>query len=207
MGRRRLIASGAALVVAVTVVALPSLRAEGAANGLQIGVPTVVDPIRGGAEPYISVDRDGQPFVSAPGGTSVQTSWYWRSRDKGLTYQLLGPSAGHWICSTTGGGDSSQVYDKVTNTMYLMDQQALVDVASGQYDANTGTLKAHKCFANPGVGADRPFEAVLHPTGAIKPPRGKEEGEKPMVYMSWQCAGCVGGGNPIQSGGLAFGWS
>src|SRR4051812_22571919 len=165
MGQRRLIAGGAAALAAITVLAFPAFKAQGASSGLQIGVPTVVDPIRGGAEPYISVDRTNQPFVSAPGGTSVQTSWYWRSRDHGLTYQLLGPRNGHWICNSTGGGDSSQVYDAVSNTVYLMDQQALVDVASGRFDANSGTLTANKCFSNPGVGADRPFEAVLHPTG------------------------------------------
>jgi hypothetical protein len=208
MGRRRLIAASAALLAGIATFTLPSLHAQGASNDMRVGVPTVVDPIRGGAEPYISVDRNNQPFVSAPGGTSVQTSWYWRSRDHGLTYQLLGPSTGHWICNSTGGGDSSQVYDPVSNTMYLMDQQALVDIASGQFDANSGQLKSHKCFSDPGFTADRPFEAVLHPTGLITPLQWKQDGGKPMVYMSWQCGNC-GGGSPtgVENGGLAYAWS
>jgi len=91
--------------------------------------------------------------------------------------------------------------------MYVMDQQALVDVASGRFDVNSGTLAAHQCTTTPGIGADRPFEAVLHPVGTTVPPQVKEDGGKPMVYLSWQCAGCEGGGNPVQSGGLAYGWS
>src|SRR4051794_41833210 len=179
LSRRRLIAGGAAALSALSLLALPALQAQGASNDLRIGVPTVVDPIRGGAEPYISVDRSGQPFVSAPGGTSVQTSWYWRSRDHGLTYQLLGPPTGHWVCNSTGGGDSSQVYDRLSNTMYLMDQQALVDVASGRFDANSGTLSAHKCFSDPGFRADPPFQTGLPPSRAVKPPQVEGRGGEP----------------------------
>ncbi|MFL6240977.1 MAG: hypothetical protein ACJ735_15965 [Actinomycetes bacterium] len=207
MGRRRLIAASAAALAGISLLTLPALRAQGASSGLTLGVPTVVDPIRGGAEPYIAVDRDNQPFVSAPGGTSVQTSWYWTSRDHGLTYQNLGPSTGHWVCDSTGGGDSSLAYDKVANQMYLMDQQALVDVASGRYDVSNHTLAAHKCFSDPALTADRPFQGVLHPTGTDAPPQWTQGGHKPMVYLSWQCTACLGG-NPVSSGGgLAFAWS
>jgi len=205
--RRRLLAGGAAVATAVTLFAVPVLGASASAPHLRLGVPTVVDPIRGGAEPYIAIARHDQPFVSAPGGTSVQTSWFWTSRDHGLTYGTLGPSEGHWVCNNTGGGDSSLVYDRKTDLMYLMDQQALVSVASGRFAVGAHRLQSSKCFSTPAMTADRPFQAVLHPGVGQHPPQVKQDGGKPMIYLSWQCNGCLGGNPASSGGGLAFAWS
>ena len=89
--------------------------------------------------------------------------------------------------------------------MYVMDQQALASVAAGRYNVSTHA-KTSKCFATPAMTADRPFEAVLHPTGSQHPPQVMEDGGKPMVYLSWQCTLCLAN-DPLSSGGLAYAWS
>ena len=174
----------------------------------KVGEPTIVDPVRSGAEPIIAIDNKGNPMVSAPGGSTVTTSWFWRSLDGGQTYTMLGSPSGHFLCST-GGGDSLLAYDKVNGDMYMTDQQSLASLATGKRTAN-GTQTA-ACFTTPAMSADRPFEAVLHPTGRIVAPQVKENGGKPIVYLSWQCNGCLGGdlvsAAKNQGGGLAYAWS
>ena len=206
MTKRRnvLILSVAALLAAASLAASLGGSAAAAPGDFAVGVPTIVDPIRSGAEPFIAFDNSGNPFVTAPGGSSVTTSWFWRSKDGGQTYTMMGPPEGHMLCST-GGGDSLLAYDKITGDMYLTDQQSLVSLATGKLTKD-GKLTS-KCFSTPAMTADRPFEAILHPTGAKVAPQFKENGGKPIVYLTWLCNGCLGG-NPVSSGGgLAHAWS
>ena len=198
--------------VFAAVVVVASLATAGGSTALsatfKVGEPTIVDPIRSGAEPIIAIDNKGNPMVSAPGGSTVTTSWYWKSHDGGQTYTMLGPSSGHFLCST-GGGDSLLAYDKVNGDMYLTDQQSLASLATGKMTADGTTTSA--CFTTPAMSADRPFEAILHPTGKIVAPQVRENGGKPIVYLSWQCNGCLGGdlvsAAQNEGGGLAYAWS
>src|SRR4051812_8442622 len=197
------------LVLAAAALAVNAAVAMGAASAsssghFAVGVPTVVDPVRGAGEPIILVDKHGAPWISGPAGTSTQTSWFWRSRDAGQTFQLFGPPGGHWVCAHTGGGDSLLTYDRQTDQMYVADQEALASIATGRYDVKTGDLNS-ACLATPAMTADRPFESILHPTGTSTAPQWVEGGKKPIVYMSWACQACLGGGS--QQGGLAFAWS
>lgn len=203
--RRNLLALAAsALVLAASLSAAFGQQSVSGSAGFAVGVPTIVDPIRAGAEPIIAFDNKGNPFVSAPGGSSVTSSWFWRSEDGGQTYIPMGPAEGHMLCST-GGGDSLLAYDKVNGDMYLTDQQSLVSLATGKLTADGKLTSA--CFSTPAMSADRPFETILHPTGAKVAPQFKENGGKPIVYLSWQCNACLGG-NPVSGGGgLAFAWS
>jgi hypothetical protein len=160
----------------------------------------MVDPIRGAGEPDIAVDNNGNALITGPAGSGAQTSWFWRSRDGGLTYPLLGPSGGHMVCPASGGGDSLVVPDRATNTLYLTDQEALADIGSAVLapDGSRQTM----CATAPAVTADRPFEAVF-PAGTSAVSRA--DGNKPIVYLSYLCDACFGSGNTV--GGLAFGWS
>jgi len=199
--------------VFAALVIIASLATAGGKTALsatfKVGEPTIVDPIRSGAEPIIAIDNKGNPMVSAPGGSTVTTSWYWKSHDGGQSYQMLGPSSGHFLCST-GGGDSLLAYDKVSGDMYLTDQQSLASLATGKMTADGTTTSA--CFTTPAMSADRPFEAILHPTGKVVAPQVRENGGKPIVYLSWQCNGCFTG-NAVNAaknegpGGLAYAWS
>jgi hypothetical protein len=202
--RNVLIITAAALALAASLTAAFGQQSVTGGSGFAVGVPTIVDPIRAGAEPIIAFDNKGNPMVSAPGGSSVTSSWFWRSADGGQTYTTMGPSEGHMLCST-GGGDSLLAYDKVNGDMYLTDQQSLVSLATGKLTADGKLTSA--CFSTPAMSADRPFEAIMHPTGTKVAPQVKENGGKPIVYLSWQCNACLGGNPATSGGGLAFAWT
>jgi len=184
--------------LAAAVPLLSGSVATHAQTAFTVGIPTVVDPIRGVGEPDLVVDNNNDALITGPGGSGTQTSFFWRSRDGGLTYPLLGPSQGHWICAESGGGDSLGVYDRKTGDMYLTDQEALADIGSAKIDGASGQV-SNKCASAPAAGADRPFEGVLDSTVA---PQSVADGGKPIVYLSWACQACA-----TTASGLAFGWS
>ncbi|MEY2403604.1 MAG: hypothetical protein QOD38_1155, partial [Acidimicrobiaceae bacterium] len=191
----RLLVVVAAAVLAVAVLA-PTANS---ADTFRVGIPTVVDPIRGAGEPDMAVDNNGNALITGPGGSGSQTSWFWHTADGGLSYPLLGPSSGHMICPASGGGDSLVVPDRATNTLYLTDQEALADIGSSVLRPD-GSLQS-ACATAPAITADRPFEAVFSPgTSAVS-----QDPTKPVIYLSYLCQACFGSGNTV--GGLAFGWS
>lgn len=189
------------LVVALVVpAALYFAPTAESADRFRVGIPTVVDPIRGAGEPDIAVDNNGNALVTAPAGSGAQTSWFWHSADGGLSYPLLGPSGGHMVCAASGGGDSLVVPDRATNTLYLTDQEALADIGSSVLRPDGSQSTA--CATAPAVTADRPFEAVFSAgTSSVS----RADGNKPIVYLSYLCDACFGSGNTV--GGLAYGWS
>ncbi|HEV3124973.1 MAG TPA: hypothetical protein VG266_10395 [Candidatus Dormibacteraeota bacterium] len=190
-----------ALSVGVTAVGQPN---QGhAAAALAAGTPTMVDPIRGGGEPDISAGQKGNTLITAPGGSGAQTSWFWRTRDDGLSYQTLGPGNGHWVCAGSGGGDSLAVPDPATGDLYVVDQEALADLGLGKLTPSNQLTSS--CANAPAVSADRPFFAVLG-TGNSTAPQSVADSGKPIAYLSWQCNGC-GANTPNGPGGLAYGWT
>ncbi|HXA27268.1 MAG TPA: LPXTG cell wall anchor domain-containing protein [Candidatus Angelobacter sp.] len=205
---RRLTRLGVALAgtaaVALPLAGTPSLTH--AQSAFTVGIPTVVDPVRGVGEPDIVVDNGNNALITGPGGSGTQTSFFWHTRDGGLSYPLLGPSQGHWICPASGGGDSLGVYDRKSGDMYLTDQEALADIGSAKIDGASGAVTT-QCASAPGLGADRPFEGILNSTTA--PQSVADGGKKPILYLSWACQACVGatGTSPGTNSGLAFGWS
>jgi hypothetical protein len=198
---------GVAGLVGAAAVVLPLLGPSVPARAqtvFTVGLPTVVDPVRGVGEPDVIVDNHNNALITGPGGSSTQTSFFWKSHDGGLTYSLLGPSQGHWVCPASGGGDSLAVYDRTNGDTYLTDQEGLADIGSAKIDGATGATTSG-CATAPGLTADRPFEGILDSTTA---PQSNADPGKQIVYLSWLCAGCtgIGTGGPTV-GGLAFGWS
>ena len=124
-----------------------------ASTTFTMGVPTVVDPIRGVGEPDIAVLTSGSPFISGPAGSATQTSFFWGSRDGGESFYQRGPHNGHWMCPALGGGDSLNVVDHKTNDIYVIDQESLLDLGLGKIDGKTGALSAN-CLNSPGITAD-----------------------------------------------------
>jgi hypothetical protein len=204
---RRLTRLGVALAGAAAVAAplATSSLTTHAQSAFAVGIPTVVDPVRGVGEPDMVVDNHNNALITGPGGSGTQTSFFWQTRDRGLSYSLLGPSQGHWICPASGGGDSLGVYDRKTGDMYLTDQEALADIGSAKIDGASGAVTS-ACATAPGLGADRPFEGILNSTTA---PQNVADGGKPILYLSWACQACQGatGTSPGSNSGLAFGWS
>jgi len=195
----------ALVISAFGVLMLPAPHAS-AQTPLAVGIPVVVDPIRGAGEPDLTMDTANNAWISGPGGSGAQTSFFWHTRDGGLTYPHQGPySSGHWLCTQASGGDSLNVLDPLNGDLYLTDQEALFGFASAKVKDTTGVpISGPQCHSTSTQGAltaDRPFEGVLHSSGSAVAPQWTANGNKPMIYMSWLCAAC--GGN----GGLAFAYS
>ncbi|MFN2465581.1 MAG: hypothetical protein ABR598_04875 [Candidatus Dormibacteria bacterium] len=210
ISRRASVALCAALLCAAVGVLLVPVPGASAQAPLAVGIPVVVDPIRGAGEPDITMDNYNNPgaasnaWISGPGGSGAQTSFFWHSRDGGETYPHQGPlSSGHWLCSQASGGDSLNVLDPVNQDMYLTDQEALASFASAKVNSVTGAFapgspQCHSTTSQAALTADRPFEGVLHPTGAVKAPQYVANNNQPLVYLSWLCSAC---------GGLAFAYT
>ena len=176
----------------------PARPVAHAGSPLAVGIPTLVDPIRGAGEPYIAIGRDNDAWITGPGGSSAQTSFFFHSLDGNLSYRHLA-SDGHLVCAS-GGGDSQILIDRSgsSDTIYLTDQEALANFGTGKISGNTINAA---CATSPAMTADRPFQGLLDPQGSIKAPQFVANGNKPMVYLSWLCSACGTGG------GLAFAWS
>src|SRR5207244_8948120 len=113
---------GAAAVAGLALTPVASAQ-PARPSAFSMGVPTIVDPVRGVGEPIIAIDNDHNAWISGPGGSSTQTSFFWHSNDGGQTYPLSGLPGGHWLCSS-GGGDSHLLVDHVNGDVYLTAQQA-----------------------------------------------------------------------------------
>src|SRR5438445_2049788 len=204
--RRHALGLGTAIlaIAGVAIAAAPATPVV-AQTQLQVGLPTIVDPVRAVGEPDIAVDNQNNAWISGPAGSSTQTSFYWHSLDGGLTYPMLGPGAGHWVCPASGGGDSLIEVDRVNGNVDLTDQEALASLGTGR-TAGDGSNLNSKCLATPAMSADRPFEAILHPATSVKAPQYLANGNTPLTYLSWLCDAC-GTGVPGNLGGLAFAWT
>ena len=73
-------------------------------NGITFDHAIWNDPIRMVGEPDVEIDNHGGIYVSGPGGSTTQTSWFWKSEDKGLQWHIVGcPDKSN--CQN-GGGDT-----------------------------------------------------------------------------------------------------
>jgi hypothetical protein len=188
------------LTAALVAVAGQPVPVVHAGSSLAVGVPTLVDPIRGAGEPYIAIGRDNDAWITGPGGSSAQTSFFFHSLDGNLTYRHISPTSdGHLVCPL-GGGDSQILIDRngAQDTIYLTDQEALANFGTGKIQGATVTTG---CATAPAMTADRPFQGLLDPQGTTKAPQFVANGNNPMVYLSWLCSACGTGG------GLAFAWT
>jgi hypothetical protein len=104
---------------------------------------TIVDPQFFGSEPSIWVDQHGTVFVSAIFGFTNATSFVWRSKDGGRTFELLDAMLGpgiadprHRPCTISGGGGDSDIVVDRTGRVYLVDLEAAGVAAN--YSADGG---------------------------------------------------------------------
>src|SRR4051794_17328280 len=113
---------------------LPSNPAEPAATsvtgpttnlskGITFDHATWNDPIRMVGEPDIVIAPNGGIYVSGPGGSTTQASWFWKSTDKGLQWHLIGcPLKSN--CQN-GGGDTEIAIAR-NNDVFASDLQTLI---------------------------------------------------------------------------------
>jgi hypothetical protein len=164
------LAAGAAtaLVFSAVMQAAKSQPPAGTPVGQAVGfaVPTVVDQFVPGFEPdnatvpLIKGDPySGSTFVSMPNGFSTTISYIWRSDDGRQTFH---PTEGNVFGKPTtcyGGGDSEIQVDPVNGDVYFADLQGLTNISTSM-STDAGHTWDTNCFAVPGAGVDRQWEAI-----------------------------------------------
>ncbi|HJT82117.1 MAG TPA: dockerin type I domain-containing protein [Chthoniobacterales bacterium] len=146
-------------------------------NGITFDHATWNDPIRMVGEPDIVIDYNGGIYVSGPGGSTTQASWFWKSTDKGLQWHLIGcPLKSN--CQN-GGGDTEITIGR-NNDVFASDLQTLTcNSALRSYDQGATWLTSEGCFP----GTDRQWMGIYDPNSG---PNGRR------VYLSanGQAVGC-----------------
>ncbi len=105
-------------------------RAATKSPTMRFAAPTLVDPQMWVAMPSVWASAEGT-YVTAPWGLSSTTSFVWRSRDGGRSFELLDGRVGSLSidprrrpCSaSTGGGDTDVIVDR-TGRIYQSDAEA-----------------------------------------------------------------------------------
>jgi hypothetical protein len=187
--RRSLIALAAAgLLGSLAVPGAASATPTPSAPSVGFAVPTVVDQFVPGFEPdnvtvpNISGDPySGSTFVSMPNGFSTTISYIWRSDDNRQTFH---PTEGNVFGKPTtcyGGGDSEIQVDPVNGDIYFADLQGLTNFSTS-VSADAGHTWNTTCFAVPGTGVDRQWEAIDDNGGTSAVGPGPQDGRLYLDY-------------------------
>src|SRR5437016_6020523 len=59
-------------------------------NGTTFDHANLNDPARMVGEPDIEIDNHNGIYVSGPGGSTTQASWFWKSTDNGIQWHTVG---------------------------------------------------------------------------------------------------------------------
>jgi hypothetical protein len=146
-------------------------------NGITFDHATWNDPIRMVGEPDIVIDNVGGIYVSGPGGSTTQSSWFWKSTDKGLQWHLIGcPLKSN--CQN-GGGDTEIAIAR-NNDVFASDLQTLTcNSALRSFDQGATWLTSEGCFP----GTDRQWMGVYDPNASAT-------GRRVYLSANGQTQGC-----------------
>jgi uncharacterized repeat protein (TIGR01451 family) len=138
-------------------------------NGITFDHANLNDPVRMVSEPGITVDSAGDMYVHGPGGSTTQSSWFWKSTDKGIQWHLVGcPLKSN--CQN-GGGDTDVVTGN-NNDVFATDLQTLVcNSTFRSLDAGATWTSSEGCFP----GTDRQWLGIYDPNNG---PNGRR------IYLS-----------------------
>jgi hypothetical protein len=146
-------------------------------NGITFDHATWNDPIRMVGEPDIVIDHNGGIYISGPGGSTTQSSWFWKSTDKGLQWHLIGcPLKSN--CQN-GGGDTEITIAR-NNDVFASDLQTLTcNSALRSYDQGATWLTSEGCFP----GTDRQWMGNYDPNASAT-------GRRIYLSANGQAQGC-----------------
>src|SRR5206468_4383086 len=129
-------------------------------NGITFDHAILSDPVRMISEPDIVIDNAGGIYVSGPWGTPTQTSWFWKSDDKGVNWHSVGvlPEKSN---GQNGGGDTEITTDKQRD-VFTSDLQTLIcNSVQRSLDEGKTFTTGEGCFPD----TDRQWMGVYDPTG------------------------------------------
>ena len=118
------------------------------------------DPIRMVGEPDVVTDNAGGIYVSGPGGSTTQASWFWKSGDGGIQWHLIGcPSKSN--CQN-GGGDT-EITVANNRDVFASDLQTLqCNSTFRSYDEGKTFIPGEGCFPE----TDRQWMGVYDPNSS-----------------------------------------
>ena len=143
-----------------TTAAPPPPPPPGPSNGITFDHATLNDPVRMVGEPDISIDNHSGTYVSGPGGSTTQASWFWKSEDHGIQWHLVGcPAKSN--CQN-GGGDTEIALAK-NRDVFAADLQTLsCNSTFRSYDEGKTFAIGEGCFPD----TDREWMGVYDPNGS-----------------------------------------
>jgi hypothetical protein len=175
---KQTVVSRAPAVEAGTIAAPPmSGPTFNLSNGITFDHATWNDPIRMVGEPDIVIDHNGGIYVSGPGGSTTQSSWFWKSTDKGVQWHLIGcPLKSN--CQN-GGGDTEITIAR-NNDVFGSDLQTLIcNSAFHSYDQGATWVPSEGCFP----GTDRQWMGNYDPNASAT-------GRRIYLSANGQSQGC-----------------
>jgi acetyl esterase len=131
-------------------------------NGITFDHAMLNDPVVILGEPDISIDNKGGIYVSGPGGSPTQTSWFWKSDDKGIQWHSVGcVPIGKPNCQN-GGGDTEITLAR-NNDVFASDLQTLqCNSTFRSYDEGKTFDPGEGCFPE----TDRQWMGVYDPNAS-----------------------------------------
>src|ERR1043166_2223956 len=123
----------------------PQAPSTNLSNGITFEHANLTDPERLVGEPDIYIDHAGGIYVSGPWGTPTQTSWFWKSDDKGTNWHTIGvvPQKSN---GQNGGGDTDLAIAN-NNDVWATDLQSTACMSQFRStDAGKTFLTGEGCF-------------------------------------------------------------
>jgi len=147
-------------------------------NGITFDHATWNDPIRMVGEPDIEIDNHNGIYVSGPGGSTTQTSWFWKSEDNGLQWHIVGVVSAK-SNGQNGGGDTEITLAR-NRDVFAADLQTL------QCNSTFRSFDEGKTFT-PGEGC---FPETDREWMGIYDPNSSSTGRRIYLAANGQAQGC-----------------
>jgi hypothetical protein len=130
-------------------------------NGITFDHAIWNDPIRMVGEPDIEIDNHNGIYVSGPGGSTTQTSWFWKSEDNGLQWHIIGV-APQKSNGQNGGGDTEIALAR-NRDVFASDLQTLqCNSTFRSFDEGKTFLPGEGCFPE----TDRQWMGIYDPNNS-----------------------------------------
>jgi len=155
----------------------PASPTTNLSNGITFEHATINDPVRMVGEPDIVIDNHGGVYVSGPGGSTTQISWFWKSTDQGLQWHIIGcPDKSN--CQN-GGGDT-EITIANNRDVFGSDLQTLAcNSAIRSLDEGQTFTTSEACFP----GTDRQWMGIYDPNSS-------STGRRIYLAANGQTQGC-----------------
>ena len=143
-----------------TVALPPPPPPPGPSRGITFDHANWNDPIRMVGEPDVVIDNHGGNYVSGPGGSTTQASWFWKSDDNGIQWHLVGCPA---KSNCQNGGGDTEITIANNRDVFASDLQTLqCNSTFRSYDEGKTFTPGEGCFPE----TDRQWMAIYDPNSS-----------------------------------------